>query len=95
MINVQSPVLLGGVTVKTTENRGFSAEELADRAADKIVYVGSNSHPAVRDQAVAFKAAVRAVVLFYLKDAVQQDRATIAHRLREAGYPDLVHLLGD
>jgi len=33
--------------------------------------------------------------LFYLKEAVNQDRATIAHRLREAGYPDLINLLGE
>jgi hypothetical protein len=63
--------------------------------ADKIVYVGGNSHPAIRDQAIAFKAAVKAVCLFYLKEAVNQDRATIAHRLREAGYPDLINLLGE
>ena len=95
MISVQSPVLLGGIKVATTEERGHNAEELAQRMADKIVYVGGNSHPAIRDQAIAFKAAVKAVCLFYLKEAVNQDRATIAHRLREAGYPDLINLLGE
>ena len=95
MISVQSPVLLGGVKVSTTDGRGHSAEELAQRMADKIVYVGGNSHPAIRDQAIAFKAAVKAVCLFYLKEAVNQDRATVAHRLREAGYPDLINLLGE
>jgi hypothetical protein len=35
------------------------------------------------------------VVAFYLKEAVEQDRATIAQRLREAGHPELVHLLGE
>lgn len=95
MISVQSPVLLGGIKVATTEGRGHNAKELAQRMADKIVYVGGNSHPAIRDQAIAFKAAVKAVCLFYLKEAVNQDRATIAHRLREAGYPDLINLLGE
>jgi hypothetical protein len=95
MISVQSSVLLSGVTVSTTNGRGHTAEELAQRMADKIVYVGSNSHPAVRDQAIAFKASVQALCLFYLKEAVNQDRATIAHRLREAGYPDLINLLGE
>lgn len=93
MISVQSPVLLGSVKVQTTEGRGNTPEELAERMANKIVYVGGNSHPAIRDQAIAFKAAVQAVCLFYLKEAVNQDRATIAHRLREVGYPDLVALL--
>ncbi|NQW92625.1 MAG: hypothetical protein HQ446_01065, partial [Polaromonas sp.] len=53
------------------------------------------SHPAVQAQARAFKDSVRQVVAFYLREAVEQDRATIAVRLREAGHPDLVHLLGD
>jgi len=83
------------VQVETTHARGWSVEELAQRAADKIIFVGDQSHPAVRDQARAFKESVKHVVAFYLKEAIEQDRATIAHRLREAGHPDLVHLLGD
>ncbi len=92
-MSVQSPILLGNVMVQTTNNRGNTPEELAERMANKIVYVGGNSHPAIRDQAIAFKAAVQAVCLFYLKEAVTQDRATIAHKLREVGYPDLINLL--
>jgi len=95
MMSVQSPAVVGVVQVETTNNRGWSVEELAMRAADKIIYVGDQSHPAVREQARAFKDNVRAVVLFYLQEAVQQDRLTVANRLRESGYPDLVHLLGE
>jgi hypothetical protein len=95
MIGNQSSVLLGGVSVATTNGRGWTPDELADRAIEKIIYVGSESHPAIRDQAVAFRTAVRAVIKAYLEEAVNQDRATIAIRLREAGYSNLVHLLGD
>lgn len=95
MITVSSPILVGSVGVETTQNRGWSPDELAQRAADKIIYVGDQSHPAVQAQARAFKESVKHVVVFYLKEAVEQDRATIAHRLREAGHPELVHLLGD
>lgn len=89
------PVLLNKVTVATTSGRGHTPEELAQHMVDKIVYVGGNSHPVIRDQAIAFQAAVKQIGLFYLQQAVIQDRATIAHKLREAGYPDLVHLLGE
>jgi hypothetical protein len=95
MITVSAPVLTSGVQVATTEHRGWTIEELAQRAADKIVYVGDKSHPAVQAQARAFKDAVRQVVAFYLKEAVEQDRATIAMRVREAGHPELVHLIGE
>lgn len=95
MMSFQTPVLLGGVTVMTTENRGWSTEELAQRAADKIIYVGDQSHPLVREQAHAFKARVQTVVAMYLKEAVEQERVTFANKLREAGHPELVHLLGE
>lgn len=95
MISVESPVLVGGVQVATTSGRGWSPEELAERAANKIVYVGDQSHPLVREQARAFKQNVQAVICFYLKEAIEQDRVTIAGRLKDAGYPDLVRLLGE
>lgn len=82
-----------GIRVETTSHRGFTPEELAQRAADKIISVGDQSHPAVREQARAFKQHIAAVVAFYLKEAVIQDRITIANRLRAAGYPDLTTIL--
>ena len=62
MITVSSPVLVGSVQVETTQQRGWSVEELAARAADKIIYVGDQSHPAVQAQARAFKESVKHVV---------------------------------
>lgn len=81
------------VNVATTSGRGFTPEELADRALDKIIAVGENSHPAVREQALAFREKIRGVLVLYMREAIQSDRTTIANRLREAGYPDLVTLL--
>lgn len=95
MINVEMPVVLSGVSVATTEQRGWTVDELAQRAADKIIFVGDQSHPAIQAQARAFKDRVQHVVSFYLREAVEQDRSTIATRLREAGHPELVHLLGE
>ncbi len=43
MIGNSTSVLLGGgVKVMTTSNRGFNPEEVADRALDKIIAVGSD-----------------------------------------------------
>lgn len=84
---------LDKIQVATTENRGFTPEELAQRAADKIISIGDQSHPVIREQAQAFKQHIEAVMIFYLREAVTQDRVTLANRLREAGYPDLVTLL--
>lgn len=87
-------VLLGGsVMVHTTSGRGFTPEEIAERALDKIVYVGSQSHPVVRDQAEAFRSQIRKVLVMYMKEVAQSERTTIANKLREAGYPGLVSII--
>jgi hypothetical protein len=85
----------GNVTVLSTTGRGFTPEELAEQALDKIVYVGSKSHPAIREQAEAFKNNLRVVLKHYLQQAVRSDRTTIANRLREAGHPELTIILND
>lgn len=89
--------LLGGegVKVMTTQGRGFTPEEVADRAVNKIISVGSQTHPAIRDQAEAFKENIRSVLVFYINEAVQSDRVTLANRLKKAGHPELVKLLNE
>lgn len=84
---------LGIVEVQTTDGRGFTPEEIAERALDKIIYVGSNAHPAIRDQAEAFKDHIRAVLVFYLHEAVRSDRVTLSNKLREAGFPEMIPIL--
>jgi len=85
----------GNVSVLSTTGRGFTPEELAEQALDKIVYVGSKSHPVIREQAEAFKNNLRVVLVQYLHQAVRSDRTTIANRLREAGHPELTIILND
>lgn len=86
-------LLGGGVIVRTTHNRGFTPEEVAERAVDRIIYVGEQTHPAIRDQAQAFKEHIRHVIVHYMKEAIKNDRATIAIYLRDAGHPELIKLL--
>lgn len=92
MVESMLPVV-SGVEVRTTNNRGFTPDEVAQRCVDKIISVGDQTHPAIRDQAHAFKEHIRAVVSFYIKDAIRNDRHTIANRLRDAGHPELVTIL--
>ena len=82
--------MVGGVQVQTTVDRGFTPEEVAQRCADKLISIGDQSHPLIREQAKAFKEQIRAVVAFYVRDAVRNDRHTIAMRLRDAGHPELI-----
>jgi HD superfamily phosphohydrolase YqeK len=77
------------VTVHTTENRGFTPEEVAVRCADKIVAVAETAPPVIRDQAVAYKKAVEIVIAQYMREAIRSDRTTVYNALKDAGHPEL------
>ena len=81
------------VGVRTTTGRGFTTDELAAQAADRIVSVSDAAPPAIRDQAVAFKGSVEKLVAEYLKQAVRSDRTTVYNALQDAGHPDLAELI--
>ena len=77
------------VQVNTTNNRGFTPEEVAKRCVDKIVEVGDNAPPAIRDQARAFKDHLEKVIAFYMKEAIKSDRTTIYNAIKDAGQEQL------
>jgi hypothetical protein len=95
MIGNSGGALLGEIKAVLVSGRGFSPEEVADMALEKIMYVGENSHPAIRDQAQAFRDNIRVVLVRHMKQAVTSHNTTIANRLRDAGHPELIKLLED
>lgn len=84
---------IGDVMVMSTEGRGFTPEEIAERALDKIIYVGSNAHPAIRDQAEAFKDSIRQVLVYYLHEAVRSHNVTLVNKFTKTGHPELIPIL--
>ncbi len=86
---------LGTVRVFTTVDRGFTPEEIAERAIDKIIHVGERSHPLLLEQAKAFREQIRAVLVHYLAEAQQNERMTIAAKLRAAGHSSIADFLGE
>ena len=81
------------VEVHTTQNRGFTPEEIAERCAAKIINVSDSAPPAIRDQAKPFKNQITAVVAGYLREAVKSDRTTVYNALNDAGHPELAELI--
>tara|TARA_R110000796_G_scaffold248144_1_gene374624 strand:- start:462 stop:752 length:291 start_codon:yes stop_codon:yes gene_type:complete len=84
---------IGEVVVQTTTNRGFSPEELAQRATDQIVTVSSEAEPIVRQQAEAFKSRIYHVVLGIIKQAIKSDRTTLCNEFVQQGHPDIADIL--
>jgi hypothetical protein len=92
-MDIEFSTALNSVTVRTTNNRGRTPEELADEALDKILYVGDTVHPVIRDQAQAFKEQIRVLLIHYMRQAIISDRTTLSAKLKSFGHADLVKLL--
>ena len=84
---------IGNVTVTTMDYRGFSPEELAEMATDRIIFVGQNSHPAILDQARAYRENIKNALVHYFTLAQQSERTNIAGKLVLSGRQDLAHLI--
>ncbi len=85
-MNIQNlpNIELGNVSVSTTNNRGFTPEEVAQRCADKLLNIADSTPPAIRDQAIAYKKSMEAVIALYMKEAIKTDRTTV--------YLSLIHI---
>lgn len=79
--------------VRTTTGRGFTPEEIAAQAADRIVSVADTAHPAIRDQAIAYRGDIEKLLVGYLKQAVRSDRTSVYNALQGAGHPELAELI--
>jgi hypothetical protein len=93
---ITNPLSLGSdfkVSVRTTEKRGFTPEELAQQCVEKLISVSDTAHPALRDQARAFRGDISRVIEVYLKQAAQSDRTTVYNALMDAGEPKLAELI--
>ena len=81
------------VTVHTSDNKGFSPEEVASRCADKIIQVGDNAPPEIQEQARAYKEHIEKVIAFYMKEAIKSDRTTVVNAIKNAGQEKLAELI--
>ena len=82
-----------GIRVEAVSHRGFTPEEIAERCVDRIVSVSDSAHPAIREQAHAYKKQLHALVAFYMREAVKSDRTTVYNELCNAGQPKLAELI--
>lgn len=93
MLSNEAMVNVGAVNVFTADYRGHTPEELADMTVDKIIHVGQNSHPAIIEQARAFRENIRAVLIHAFKMAQDSERTTIVGKLIQADQEDIANLI--
>ena len=81
------------IKVFTTNNRGHTPEELAERAMEKLISVSETADPMVKAQAMVFKDHIRELITFYMKEAIRSDRTTICAELAKQGHADLARII--
>ncbi len=77
----------------TTNGRGQTPEELAERALARIIHVGEGSHPAIIEQAKAFRNNIHAVLVDYLQQAQVSERTNIIAALDRSGNTDISNII--
>jgi hypothetical protein len=92
-IDVSVPQTESLVSINTTDNRGFTPEELAEQCVEKMISVSDNAHPGIRDQARAFSKHIEKLVAYYMRQAIRSDRTTVYNALNDAGHPELAELI--
>ena len=85
---------VGGVNIITSNNGGLSNDQIADMAANKIMYISDDAPEPIKLQAEAFKDKVRNLVQYYVELARREERATICAKVREAGQHELADAIG-
>jgi hypothetical protein len=84
---------IGDVAVFTSTNRGHSPEEMADMALNKIMLVSDDAPPVIRDQALAYKAKLKEILIFYMNRMAQSERTTIWALMRQQGHEDIAEII--
>ena len=93
MFSASGGALLGDIKAMGVSGRGFTPEELADNAVDRIISISATADPVIRQQAEAFREHIRSVLVSYGRQCVRSNHTTITNRLRDAGHPELTKLL--
>jgi len=84
---------VGSFIIKTTHERGFTVEEIAEDLLNKLIFISGEAHPAIRDQALAFKDRIRPAIIHYMNQAVKSDRTTLAAQLSKQGHHDMAEII--
>ena len=84
---------VGSVNVVSSDNGGLSNDQIAEMAANKIMYISDEAPEPIRLQAEAFKDQVFHAVKYYMDEAVKSDRTTLIAQLELNGHKDMADIL--
>ena len=62
-------------------------------ALNKIMLVSDDAPPVIRDQALAYKAKLKEILIFYMNRMAQSERTTIWALMRQQGHEDIAEII--
>ena len=81
------------VEIQTTDNRGQTPEEVAQRCVNKIIGISNNAHPAIKDQAHAYRLQMEKIIAINMRQAIKSDRTTVYNAIKDSGNPKLAEYI--
>ena len=81
------------VNIETTDNRGFTPEETAERCVNKLIGISNNAHPSIREQAHAYRKEMEKIIAIYMRQAIKSDRTTVYNAIKDSGNPKLAEYI--
>ena len=93
MIEVDTEVGLGTISVATTDFKGHSPEFWAERCTLRICGISENAAPHIRQQAEAYRLAIYEQVLYHIKEAMKSHVVTLNGELTIQGHEDMAKIL--
>ena len=81
------------VNIETTDNRGFTPEETAERCVNKLIGISNNDHPYIREQAHAYRKEMEKIIAIYMRQAIKSDRTTVYNAIKDSGNPKLAEYI--
>jgi hypothetical protein len=84
---------IGPVKIFTSNNRGHSPEEISEMCVNKICSISTDAPPHVREQALAFREKVKAVIAEYMLRAIESDRTTLWNILKKEGFHEEAEII--
>ena len=81
------------VYIQTTDNRGQTPEEVAERCVNKLIGISNNAHPAIKEQAHAYRKEMEKIIAIYMRQAIKSDRTTVYNAIKDSGNPKLAEYI--
>tara|TARA_R110000796_G_scaffold61047_1_gene141223 strand:- start:2795 stop:3085 length:291 start_codon:yes stop_codon:yes gene_type:complete len=93
MFDSDSATAIADPFVFTSTNRGHSPEEMAEMAMNKIMVVSDTAPPVIKEQALAHRDKLKAILISYMERMAQSERTTIWALLKQQGHEDMAEII--